>query len=129
MVRCEIRVIYGDTDQMGVVYYANYLRWFESARAAYLREQGLSWRDLVELGVSFPVAEAHCRYRRPAHYEDLLDVDITLPEMGRVQVRFEYRVLRGEELLADGWTVHACIGDGGRIVRIPERLRIALAPG
>ena len=128
-MRHQVRVIFGDTDQMGVVYYANYLRWFESARAAYLREHGLSGRDLVELGVSFPVAEAHCKYRRPSHYEDLLDVDITLPEMGRAQVRFEYRVLRGEELLADGWTVHACIGAGGRIVRIPERLRVALAPG
>src|SRR6188768_1764430 len=125
----QVRVIFGDTDQMGVVYYANYLRWFESARAALLRDRGLSGRHLVELGVAFPVAEAHCRYRRPAHYEDLLDVDITLPEMGRAQVRFEYRILRGEELLADGWTVHACIGGGGRIVRIPERLRVALGGG
>ena len=128
-MRHQVRVIFGDTDQMGVVYYANYLRWFEGARAAYLREHGLSGRDLTELGVSFPVAEAHCKYRRPAHYEDLLDVDITLPEMGRAQVRFAYRVLRGEELLADGWTVHACIGAGGRIVRIPERLRVALGGG
>jgi acyl-CoA thioester hydrolase len=109
----QVRVIFGDTDQMGVVYYANYLRWFEGARAAYLREHGLSGKDLQELGVAFPVAEAHCRYRRPAHYEDLLDVDITLPEMGR----------------ADGWTVHACLGTNGRIARIPERLRLALAPG
>ena len=128
-MRHQVRVIFGDTDQMGVVYYANYLRWFEGARAAYLREHGLSNKDLQELGVAFPVAEAHCRYRRPAHYEDLLDVDITLPEMGRAQVRFEYRVLRGEELLADGWTVHACLGTSGRIARIPERLRLALAPG
>ncbi|HUS63980.1 MAG TPA: thioesterase family protein [Kofleriaceae bacterium] len=128
-MRHQVRVIFGDTDQMGVVYYANYLRWFEGARAAYLREHGLSNKDLQELGVAFPVAEAHCKYRRPAHYEDLLDVDITLAEMGRAQVRFEYRILRGEELLADGWTVHACIGASGRIVRIPERLRVALGGG
>jgi acyl-CoA thioester hydrolase len=128
-MRHQVRVIFGDTDQMGVVYYANYLRWFEGARAAYLREHGLSNRDLQELGVAFPVAEAHCKYRRPAHYEDLLEIDITLPEMGRAQVRFEYRVLRGEELLATGWTVHACLGASGRIARIPERLRTALAPG
>ena len=148
-MRHQVRVIFGDTDQMGVVYYANYLRWFESARAAYLREHGLSGRDLAELGVGFPVAEAHCRYRRPAHYEDLLDVDITLTELKGAQVRFEYRVVRplghpphgvigdapalrggrGEELLADGWTVHACVSTGGSVVRIPERLRVALAPG
>jgi acyl-CoA thioester hydrolase len=128
-VRHQVRVIFGDTDQMGVVYYANYLRWFESARAAYLRERGLSGRDLVELGVAFPVAEAHCKYRRPAHYEDLVDVDITLPELGRASARFEYRVLRGETVLADGWTVHACIDSRGKLVRIPERLRVALGGG
>ncbi len=128
-MRHQVRVIFGDTDQMGVVYYANYLRWFEGARAAYLREHALSNRDLTDLGVAFPVAEAHCKYRRPAHYEDLLELDITLPEMGRAQVRFEYRVLRGEELLATGWTVHACIGSNGRIARIPERLRLVLGGG
>ena len=124
----QIRVIYGDTDQMGVVYYANYLRWFESARADYLRQHGLSNRDLVELGVAFPVAEAYCKYRRPAHYEDLLDVDIVISEFGLARVRFEYRVERAGELLAEGYTVHACVDGRGRPGRIPERLREALAP-
>ena len=71
----EIRVIFGDTDQMGVVYYANYLRYFESARAAYWRDLGKSYKDLVEWGVALPVVEAHCNYKRPAFYEDLLVVD------------------------------------------------------
>ena len=66
-----VRVIFGDTDQMGVVYYANHLRFFEAARAAFLREHGLSGRDLTDLGVGFPVAEVHCKYRRPARYEVL----------------------------------------------------------
>ncbi len=126
----QVRVIFGDTDQMGVVYYANYLRWFESARAALLRDRGLSGRHLSELGVGFPVAEAFCKYRRPAHYEDLLDIDIQVSELGFARIRFAYQVLRGEELIADGHTVHACVDGRGKPVRIPEPLRAAFAgPG
>jgi acyl-CoA thioester hydrolase len=125
----QVRVIFGDTDQMGVVYYANYLRWFESARAALLRDRGLSGRHLVELGVAFPVAEAFCKYRRPAHYEDLLDVDIQVTELGHVRIRFGYQVRRGAELVADGYTVHACVNPQGKPVRIPEPLRAAFSAG
>jgi acyl-CoA thioester hydrolase len=124
----QVRVIFGDTDQMGVVYYANYLRWFESARAALLRDRGLSGRHLSELGVSFPVAEAFCKYRRPAHYEDLLDIDIRVTELGFVRIRFAYEVRRGSELLADGHTLHACVDGRGKPVRIPEPLRAAFTP-
>ena len=123
----QVRVIFGDTDQMGVVYYANYLRWFESARAALLRERGLSGRHLVDLGVSFPVAEAFCKYRRPAHYEDLLDVDIQVSELGLARIRFGYQVRRADELIADGHTLHVCVDGRGKPVRIPEPLRAAFA--
>jgi acyl-CoA thioester hydrolase len=124
----QVRVIFGDTDQMGVVYYANYLRWFEGARAALLRERGLSGRQLGELGVAFPVAEAYCKYRRPAHYEDLLDVDIQVTELGHVRIRFGYQILRAGELIADGTTMHACVdATSGRPVRIPAPLRAAFA--
>ena len=68
--RHEIRVIFGDTDQMGVVYYANYLRFFESSRAAYWRALGRSYKDLEAAQIALPVIEAHCNYRRPAYYED-----------------------------------------------------------
>ncbi|MFL5396949.1 MAG: acyl-CoA thioesterase, partial [Myxococcales bacterium] len=64
-------MLYGDTDQMGVVYYANYLRYFEAARAALWRSLGLSYKDLESWGIALPVVEANCRYRRPAHNEDL----------------------------------------------------------
>jgi acyl-CoA thioester hydrolase len=122
----QVRVIFGDTDQMGVVYYANYLRWFESARGALLRERGLSGRDFTELGVGFPVAEAYCRYRKPALYEDLLDVDISITEVGYVRIRFAYQIRRGAEVIADGHTLHACVDGSGRPVKIPDRLMAAL---
>lgn len=122
----EIRVIFGDTDQMGVVYYANYLRYFESSRAAYWRDLGKSYRDLEAWGVALPVIEAHCNYRRPALYEDLLVVDVGISELRGASIRFAYRVLRGEELLADGYTRHAVIGTDGRPRALPAALRDAI---
>jgi acyl-CoA thioester hydrolase len=122
----EIRVIFGDTDQMGVVYYANYLRYFESARAAYWRDLGRSYRDLEAWGVALPVVEAHCNYRRSAHYEDLLGVDVGVSEVRGASLRFVYRVLRGAELLADGYTRHAVIGPDGRPRALPAALRDAI---
>ena len=124
----EIRVIFGDTDQMGVVYYANYLRYFESARAAYWRDLGKSYRDLVEWGVALPVIEAHCNYRRPSLYEDLLVVETRVSELRAASLRFAYRVVRGVELIADGHTRHAVIGTDGRPRALPAALREAIPP-
>ncbi len=127
-MRHEIRVIFGDTDQMGVVYYANYLRYFESARAAYWRDLGKSYHDLVEWGVALPVVEAHCNYRRPAQYEDLLVVETWVSELRGASIRFAYRVMRGDVLLAEGYTRHAVIGTDGRPRALPEVLRAAIPP-
>ncbi len=119
----EIRVIFGDTDQMGVVYYANYLRYFESARAAYWRDLGRSYKDLVEWDVAMPVVEAHCNYKRPAFYEDLLVVETEVTELRGASVRFAYRVRRSRDLLAEGHTRHAIIGADGRPKAIPQAMR------
>jgi acyl-CoA thioester hydrolase len=123
----QIRVIFGDTDQMGVVYYANYLRYFEAARAEYLRQRGRSGRDLDEWGVTLPVVEAHCRYRRPAQYEDLLDIHIEVEAVAAASFRFAYRVMRENDHLADGWTLHACVGRDGKPHRFPAELRALLS--
>jgi acyl-CoA thioester hydrolase len=122
----EIRVIFGDTDQMGVVYYANDLRYFESARAAYWRDLGKSYQDLVDWGVALPVVEAHCNYKRPAHYEDLLVVDTRVSEVRGASLRFAYRVLRADVLLAEGHTRHAVIGPDGRPKALPDVLRASI---
>jgi acyl-CoA thioester hydrolase len=129
MERAELRVIYGDTDQMGIVYYANYLRFFEAARNEFTRAKGLRYSDLESRHrLMLPVTEASVHYRQPARYDDLLVVEIALAHVRRATLRFDYRVLRDEELLVTGETVHACVGlDDGRIQRIPkdvlERLR------
>jgi acyl-CoA thioester hydrolase len=130
MVRMEIRVIYGDTDQMGVVYYANYLRFFESSRNEFIRAKGLRYRDFEgEYGLVLPVVEAAVQYRKPARYDDLLTVEISLDEARRASARFGYRILRQGELLATGHTVHACVDRDGRVKRMPEALLARLAVG
>jgi acyl-CoA thioester hydrolase len=127
-MRHEIRVIFGDTDQMGVVYYANYLRYFEGARAAYWRSLGRSYKDLEAWGVALPVVEAHCFYRRSAHYEDLLSVEVGVTELRGASLRFGYRIYRDTDLIADGNTRHAVIGADGRPRVVPPGLRESIPP-
>ncbi len=131
MVTTRLRVIYGDTDQMGVVYYANYLRYFEAARNEFIRAKGLRYRDFeARYGLLLPVAEAAVSYRQPARYDDLLDVEISLGEVRRASARFEYRILRDDgALLATGHTVHACVDLEGKLRRLPAELLAALSRG
>lgn len=126
MHRFELRVRYGDTDQMGFAYYANYLRWFEIGRAEMLRAAGRSYREVEEGGVSLPVLEAWCRYREPARYDDALAIETGVLERRRASVRFGYRVLRGADELAIGFTEHCFMSRDGRPLRPPETLTRAL---
>jgi acyl-CoA thioester hydrolase len=126
ILRHDVRVIFGDTDQMGVVYYANYLRYFEGARAAYWRALGRSYKDLEAWGVALPVVEAHCHYRRPAHYEDVLCVDVRVSELRPASLRFAYEIHRGDERIAEGTTRHAVVGKDGRLRALPPALRDAI---
>ncbi|MGE5215652.1 MAG: acyl-CoA thioesterase [Chloroflexota bacterium] len=127
------RVIYGDTDQMGVVYYANYLRWFERGRAELLRQIGLPYSTIERQGVRFPVVEVTCRYNESARYDDLVKIRTELAELGRASLAFNYRISRAADhrILATGATKHASIDGSGRIVRIPKIMFDAIhaAPG
>ena len=111
---------------MGVVYYANYLRYFESARAAYWRSLGKSYKDLEAWGIALPVVEAHCDYKSPAYYEDVLAVETRVSELRGASLRFAYRVVRGGELIAEGNTRHAVVGPDGRPRALPPQLRDAI---
>jgi acyl-CoA thioester hydrolase len=121
--RYEYQIIFGDTDQMGVVYYANYLRFFEGARASYWRALGRSYHDLVEAQVALPVIEAHCAYKRPALYEDVIAVDTHVTDVRAASLRFVYEVRRGHALLAEGFTRHAVIGPNGKPRALPDFMR------
>ena len=120
----EYRVIFGDTDQMGVVYYGNYMRIFEGARAEYWRALGRSYKDLEAARVAMPVVEAHCKYKRPAHYEDILKVETDVTEMRGASLRFAYTIRRDEIVIAQGFTRHAVIDTTGMPIRIPEFMRV-----
>jgi acyl-CoA thioester hydrolase len=123
MVKTDIRVIYGDTDQMGIVYYANYLRYFEAGRNEFIRARGLRYRDFEErFSLRLPVVEAQVSYRTPARYDDVLTVETTIEDVKRASARFVYRIVRGGEVVATGHTLHACVDLDGRIRRMPQEL-------
>ncbi len=121
-VAITYRVPYADTDRMGVVYYANYLVYFERLRNELLRRTGSSYREWEERGLSLPVVEAACRYRVPAHYDDVLTISGRAERFTGTRIRIDYRVGRGETILAEGHTIHACLGRNGRPIRVPEGL-------
>ena len=125
MTRAKLRVIYGDTDQMGVVYHANYLRFFEAARNEFFRDRGGSYRALESEGLMLPVVEASVKYLAPAHYDDVVEVEVGVDDLKRATFAFTYVLRReGEDrVLSTGRTVHACLDrKSGRPVRIPESL-------
>ena len=125
----RVRVIYGDTDQMGMVYYANYLRYFEIARNEYLRVSGATYRAFEEThGLMLPVVEVQASYRRSARYDDELVISAAMQGRGAASVRFDYEIHRAAdgEKLVTGHTVHACITREGKVARIPDEMRAAI---
>jgi acyl-CoA thioester hydrolase len=123
---CQIRVRYAETDSMGVVYYGNYLTWFEVGRTDLLRQLGESYREIEENeGVYLPVVEAHCRYHQPARYDDLVDIVTRASRPSRASVQFDYELSRAEDrmLLASGSTLHVAVGRDGKPRRLPPKLR------
>lgn len=124
-----VRVRYAETDRMGVVYYANYFVWFEVARADLLRTLGWTYREMEETGVFLPVIDAQCEYRRPARYDDELEVRTTGSLTSPIRMEFSYEVqVKGQpEVAAVGRTVHAALDRDGRPCRLPARIREVFA--
>lgn len=115
---------------MGVVYYANYMVWFEIGRTDLLRQSGWTYRDMERDGFALPVIEAHCEYRRPARYDDEIEIRTTGALVSPVRLRFDYLVARAEDslTLATGHTVHASLDRKGRLCRLPPRARGLFEP-
>ena len=119
----EIRVRYQETDNMGVVYYANYLVWFEVARTEYLRALGITYRELEKDGFYLMVAEVNCKYRSPARYDDIVRIQTWISEMKNSSLTFEYKISADERLLAAGSSVHVFTNKAGKPVRMPEIIK------
>ena len=121
-----VRVRYAETDKMGIVYYANYFIYFEIGRVEYLRQRGLDYRRMELEDDSFTVvAEAKCRYRRPARYDDPLRIRTRVTSAKRRTITFGYEILHDEtgELLATGETIHVVCDSNGRPKPLPEKYR------
>lgn len=124
-----VRVRYAETDQMGVVYHANYLVWFEVGRTDLLRSFGWTYREMEATGVRLPVLEAHCEYRRPARYDDELEIVTRGRLLSPVRLEFTYEVRLHEDqrVVATGYTRHAAVDLTGRPCRLPVRVRDVFA--
>jgi acyl-CoA thioester hydrolase len=122
------RVLYGDTDSGGVVYNANYLRYFEIGRSELMREWICSYSEIEELGYILPVTECFTRYKAPAHYDDLITIETSLAELKKVSCRFTYRITRLDsnqtrpKLLAKGYTIHASVNKEGKLAQLPKEI-------
>jgi len=125
--KTSYRVLYGDTDAAGVVYYANYLRYFEKGRTEYMRDLVMTYREIEELGLVLPVIECYSRYKAPAAYDDLLIIETSLAELKSISCRFNYRIYKIDNsdirsLLAKGYTVHASVNRNGKLTELPDQL-------
>ena len=127
----EVRVLYADTDQMGVVNNVNYLRWFEIGRAEWLRLMGRTYKEIEADGLRLPVVEAHLQYHAPARYDDVCEIDATPISTRAASVRFDYQIRRKPDglLLTEGFTTHACLDSMGKVRRFPDELAELLRKG
>ena len=123
----HVRVRYAETDQMGVVYYANYFVWFEIGRTDLLRTLGGTYRELEAEGLTLPVIDASCQYAAPCLYDEELIVVTRGRLLSPIRVSFSYAVERADgTVAARGRTEHAALGPDGRPRRLPAFLRDAL---
>jgi acyl-CoA thioester hydrolase len=117
----KIRVIYADTDAMGIVYHTNYIRWFEVGRSQLLRDMGILYSD-VEVGrCNLPLTQAYCHYHLPAYYDEIVLIETQITYLKRASIKFKYLIWneKRERILAEGYTIHACTDKSGKIIRIP----------
>ncbi|HOJ51377.1 MAG TPA: thioesterase family protein [Syntrophales bacterium] len=116
-----VRVIYADTDAMGIVYHTNYIRWFEIGRTELLRHLGLVYADWGAKGFHLPVIEVYCQYLQAARYDQTLLIETEVGHVNRATVKFNYTIWdeSKEREMAEGYTIHACINAQGKVIRLP----------
>ena len=132
--RYQYRVIYGDTDAGGIVYNANYLRFFEMGRTEMMREHVCSYKEIAQRGLILPVTESYLRYKAPALYDDLIIIETKLVEIKKVSCKFTYKIVRFDEgvekekLLTKGHTIHAAVTPEGKLTPLPENIVQKMQP-
>ena len=126
----EYRVRYGDTDKMGISYYANYFVWFEAARTEYFRALGLPYTECEKKGYYLPVVETSARYYAPSTYDDLLTVRTSVSLLRKGSMRFEYQVFHkaAQRLLVTGLSLHVFVDRQMQPVRVPDEVEKIVTP-
>lgn len=122
------RVPYADTDQMGVVYYANYLVYFERVRNEILRNADYPYSRMEKDGYMLPVIHSSCNYKNSAHYDDLLTFKGWVEKIKGARIQINCEVCRDELVLVDGFTIHACVKINGRPTKPPLEIRNLIKP-
>lgn len=125
----SLRVRFCDTDLMGIVHHANYFAYFEAGRVDWLRRRGVTYAEWARTGHHLPVVDASIRYHRPACFDDLVQVETVLSELRHASLRFEYRVLRENTLLASGSTRLACVDSAHKVARFSEAMLAVFRSG
>jgi len=120
----KIRVIYADTDAMGIVYHTNYIKWFEVGRNELMRKLGIDCAQMGKDGISLPLTKVGCHYLLPARYDDLLIIETEIDYIKRASLKFNSRIWdeKKQNLLVEGYTVHACLNGKGKVSRIPPQV-------
>ena len=126
----QVRVRYGETDAMGIVYYGIYSLYYETGRTEMMRHLGFTYRKMEESGIVMPVISMNCRYRRPAHYDDLLTIRTIVKEMPGTRILFDYKIFNeNHELVNEGQTTLVFLDrEKGKPVPIPLFLKEVLEP-
>jgi len=124
----KIRVAFADTDAMGIVHHANYLRYFEVARVEWLREKGLDYKVWQSRGQHLPLIESQCRYKKPARFDDVLEVSV-IPKIDGVRIILDYEIHNHEtkDLIATGFTKHVCVDDNMKVLALPKDMLSMIA--
>jgi acyl-CoA thioester hydrolase len=125
----SLTVRFCETDMMGIVHHSNYLVYFEAGRVDWLHRRNVRYEDWVTMDVHLPVVEAKLKYRKAARFDESLVVETTCANVSVVTVLFKYRLLRGADVLCDGETLLACIGQNMRPKRFPKDVMAAFLRG
>ena len=129
LTRLTLRIRFCETDLMGIVHHANYLQYFEAGRVEWLRRRGVTYADWARRGIHLPVVDAQLRYRPPAHFDDLIEIETRLAGLRSHSLRYDYVILRAGTKLAEGSTRLACVDAQHALLRIPEDVEGVLRKG
>ena len=121
----KIRVIYADTDAMGIVYHTNYIRWFEAGRNELFRDMHMRYSEVEAAGYHLPLTQVHCHYLLPTRYDDVVLIETEIEYLKWVSIKFTYQIWDEprQNIHAEGYTIHAFTDESGKIVRIPRMIK------